>query len=310
MNTGRVRQTTLRETVSLTGVGVHTGALATITVSPADAGTGYVFARSRGAGPVLDLHADISHVGATELCTTLRAGDWSVATVEHLLAALSGLEIDNAIIAVDGCEVPAMDGSSAPFVAAFDAAGVVTLDERRAYIRILRPIRVEQGASFAEIRPYPGRRFEIDLDYDNPVIGKQRLAVDLTPGLFRGDIAPARTFGFLEEVEMLRARGLARGGSLDNALVIGNGAVLNPGGLRFADEFVRHKMLDAIGDLALAGAPILGCYHSYRGGHRLNASVVEAFLAAPGAWEWADGGRKRPIQAPELVPELLEPQLT
>jgi UDP-3-O-[3-hydroxymyristoyl] N-acetylglucosamine deacetylase len=255
------------------------------------------------------MRADYRNVGGTDLCTTLTSGDWSVATVEHLLAALTGLGIDNAIIVVDGPEVPAVDGSAAPFVAAIDEAGIVALDAPRAYIRVLRPFRLEQGSSFAELRPHDGRRFEIELDYANPVIGRQRFAADITPGVFRRDMAAARTFGFLGEVEQLWKRGLARGASLDNALVIGDAGVINPGGLRFPDEFVRHKAVDAVGDLALAGAPILGAYRSYRGGHRLNAKMVETFLATD-AWEWVSAPAARAGRQPEAAFALLEPELT
>jgi UDP-3-O-[3-hydroxymyristoyl] N-acetylglucosamine deacetylase len=194
-------------------------------------------------------------------------------------------------------------------VAAIDEAGIVALDAPRAYIRVLRPFRLEQGTSFAELRPHEGRRFEIELDYANPVIGRQRFAADITPSVFRREIAAARTFGFLGEVEQLWSRGLARGASLDNALVIGDAGVINPGGLRFADEFVRHKAVDAIGDLILAGAPIVGAYRSYRGGHRLNARMVEAFLATD-AWEWVSAPQPRTGRPAELAVAALEPELT
>ncbi|MGV8839414.1 MAG: UDP-3-O-acyl-N-acetylglucosamine deacetylase [Bauldia sp.] len=305
----RDRQTTLAGSVRIAGVGVHSGETVAVTIGPAEAGAGFTLVRGGNAAQHEEMRADHRNVGGTDLCTTLTNGDWSVATVEHLLAALTGLGIDNAIIVVDGPEIPAVDGSAAPFVAAIDEAGIVALDAPRAYIRVLRPFRLEQGASFAELRPYEGRRFEIELDYASPVIGRQRFVADITPAVFRRDMAAARTFGFLGEVEQLWSRGLARGASLDNALVIGDAGVINPGGLRFPDEFVRHKAVDAVGDLALAGAPILGAYRSYRGGHRLNARMVETFLATD-AWEWVSAPAARAGRHAELAVAMLEPELT
>lgn len=306
MNTNSVRQVTLRGAATLAGVGVHSGAPASITVGPGAPGTGYVFTR-RGAMAGAEIAVDIDNLGSSELCTTLFAGGWSVATVEHLLAALSGLEIDNASIEVEGGEVPAMDGSASAFVEAIDRVGAVMQNAPRRMIRVLRPFRVELGQAFAEVRPYEGRRIEIELDYANGVIGKQHYAADISPAIFRAEIAPARTFGFLQDVEALRKRGLARGASLDNALVIGDRGLLNPEGLRFADEFARHKAIDALGDLALAGAPILGCYRSYRGGHTLNARMVAALLATAGAYEWVEA-RPRVTRHVEIA-QSLEPEL-
>lgn len=304
----RVRQTTLRGAVSFSGVGVHTGRTVGATIKPAKAGTGYVFTRA-GAGR--HLKAVINNIGATELCTTLRVDDFQVATVEHILAALSGLEIDNAAIEVNGPEIPALDGSATPFASAIREVGAVQLSAPRRFIRVLRPFRVDEGSSFAELRPYDGRRFEVEIEYRDAVIGRQRFTADLSPASFAADIAHARTFGFLREVEILRTRGFARGASLENAVVVGDDGVLNNDGLRFADEFARHKMLDAIGDLALAGAPILGFYRSYRGGHTLNAHMVEAFLAASDAWEFVEAERARPERTPDRIPVgLLEPELT
>jgi UDP-3-O-[3-hydroxymyristoyl] N-acetylglucosamine deacetylase len=255
-------------------------------IGPAAADTGIVFRRVGGGDTARgDIRASIANIGTTELCTTLVGRGWSVSTVEHLLAGLSGLGIDNAVAEIDGNEVPVMDGSSAAFIEAIDEAGVVPLKKARDYIRVLRPIRVEIGQSYAELRPYDGRRLEIELDYAHPIVGRQRFATDVTADLFRREMASARTFGFLGEVEGLRARGLARGASLENALVIGDEAVINPEGLRFSDEFARHKAVDALGDLALAGAPILGSYRSYRGGHSINARVLEVLFATPTAWE-------------------------
>jgi UDP-3-O-[3-hydroxymyristoyl] N-acetylglucosamine deacetylase len=290
--TARERQTTLGRRVRLSGVGVHSGDPVSLHIGPASADAGIVFRRPGGRGG--EIRANIANIGTTELCTTLIGHGWSVSTVEHLLAGLSGLGIDNAVIEIDGAEVPVMDGSSVAFIGAIDEAGIVPLPRDRDYVRIVRPIRVEIGRSFAELRPYPGRRLEIELDYAHPIVGRQRFAVDVTPESFRREMAAARTFGFLGEVEGLRARGLARGASLENALVIGDEAVINPEGLRFADEFARHKAVDALGDLALAGAPILGSYRSYRGGHSLNARVLEVLFATPSAWERVQVPAARP----------------
>ena len=286
MNANFERQTTVGRTVGLSGVGVHSGERVAISIAPAKAGAGIVFRRIGADTRALsDVAANIANIGTTELCTTLVGHGWSVSTVEHLLSGLSGLGVDNAVIEIDGAEVPVMDGSSAAFVEAIDRAGIVTLESPREYIRIIRPVRVEVGRSYAELRPHEGRQLEIELDYANPIVGRQRFAIDVTPEAFRREMSAARTFGFFGDVEGLRARGLARGASLENTLVIGDDALLNPEGLRFADEFSRHKAIDALGDLALAGAPILGSYRSYRGGHSINARMLEVLFATPSAWE-------------------------
>ena len=279
------RQTTLGRAVSMSGVGVHCGVSVSMTIGPAAADQGIVFRRAGVAEALPEIRASIANIGPTELCTTLANDRWSIATVEHLLSGLSGLGIDNAIVEIDGPEVPVMDGSSAAFIEAIDEAGIVKLQANRNYIKILRPIRVEIGESYAELMPCNERRLEIELDYAHPIVGRQSFSTNVTPDLFRKELASARTFGFLGEVEGLRARGLALGASLDNALVIGDEAIINPEGLRFSDEFARHKALDALGDLSLAGAPVIGCYRSYRGGHSLNARILEVMMATPKAWE-------------------------
>jgi UDP-3-O-[3-hydroxymyristoyl] N-acetylglucosamine deacetylase len=220
----------------------------------------------------------------------------SVATIEHLMATLSALAVDNATIEIDGPEVPVMDGSAGAFLEALDEAGIAALDAPRSYIEVVRPVSVRIGESRAEFLPYDGARIEIDIDFANPLIGRQKFAADIDGEVFRREIARARTFGFLADVEQLWARGLAQGASLDNAVVIGQDRVMNPEGLRFVDEFVRHKALDAVGDLALAGAPIRGLYRSYRGGHKLNVAALAALLSDKGAWAWrghAGAGERR-----------------
>jgi UDP-3-O-[3-hydroxymyristoyl] N-acetylglucosamine deacetylase len=199
----------------------------------------------------------------------------------------------SATIEIDGPEVPVMDGSANAFTSAVDAAGVAGLDAPLRYIKITKPVRIQNGESFAEFTPYNGRRIEVEIDFASPLIGRQSFAADIDSECFRRDIARARTFGFLAEVEQLWARGYALGASLENAVVIGDDRVINPEGLRYADEFARHKVLDAVGDLALAGAPILGRYRSYRGGHKLNFKALEALFADSSAWVMVEATQPR-----------------
>ncbi|MCX5515948.1 UDP-3-O-[3-hydroxymyristoyl] N-acetylglucosamine deacetylase [Kaistia algarum] len=294
-------QTTLRDALVVSGIGVHSGKPATMTLNPADADTGIVFQRVDASGvSTVSIRATIEHLHATESCTTIGKMGLSVATIEHLLATFSGLGVDNVIVEIDGSEVPMMDGSAAAFVSLLDGTEIVSVGAPRRFIKVLKPVRVDQGSSFAELLPFDGRRFEIDIEFDSTLIGRQGFVVDLTPHNFRRDLARARTFGFLKDVEFYMSRGLALGSSLENTVVLGDDRVLNPEGLRFTDEFVRHKTLDAVGDLALAGAPILGAYRSYRGGHRLNARMVEALLADSDAWTFVGDfaeSRRQPVRA-------------
>lgn len=280
-------QGTVQDAVTLSGIGVHSGAPASLTIHPADEDSGIIFLRT-GLADGLDreIRASWSQISATALCTVLGDPQGAfVSTVEHLLAALRALGVDNALIEVDGPEVPIMDGSSADFVAAVDSVGVRRQGRRRKHLRILKPVRVEMGDAFGELRPHAGSRFEVSISYDDAVIGRQSVAFDLTEQTFRREIARARTFGFLKDVERLWANNFARGSSLDNAVVIGDEGVMNPEGTRWADEFARHKVLDSIGDLALAGMPIEGCYRSHKGGHRLNFAMLTALFADPTAFE-------------------------
>ena len=241
-------------------------------------------------------------VTATEFATVLGDANGPLcSTAEHVLAALAGLGIDNAIIEIDGAEVPIMDGSAAPFVAAIDQAGVVTLPVPRRYIRILKPVRVAANdGAYGELRPYShGFRIELDIDFDHPLIGRQGVALDIEPATFRRELARARTFGFMRDVAKLWNAGYALGASFENTLVVNESRLLNPEGLRFDDEFARHKALDAIGDLALAGAPLLGTYRSVRGGHKLNHAVLSALMADPSAWVLVDSPELRPEIRPE-----------
>src|SRR5690606_30976041 len=280
-------QTTLKSRVSLSGVGVHGGKPVTIHFNPAGPDTGVVFHRLGGEFDGAEIAAKVSSIGATDLSTLL--GDLSgahVATVEHLMASLLGLSVDNVHIEIDGSEVPILDGSAEKFADAIEQAGIEPQAVKRRYIRVVKPVRIDNGASWAEFRPYDGTRFEIDIDFESPAIGRQSFARDITPATFRRDISRARTFGFLKDVERLWAGGYALGSSLENTVVIGEDhRVINLEGLRYSDEFVRHKMLDAMGDLALAGARFIGCFRSYRGGHRLNAAALRQLLSDRSAFE-------------------------
>jgi UDP-3-O-[3-hydroxymyristoyl] N-acetylglucosamine deacetylase len=285
------RQSTLRAQATVTGVGVHSGSPVTLTLHPAEADTGIVFLRSGADGRgERELRASFRAVTATEFATVL--GDQSgptVSTTEHVLAALRALGVDNAIVEVDGAEVPIMDGSAAPFVAAIDQAGIVGQAAARRYIQVLKPVRVGKNGSYGELRPHlSGLRVEAEIEFDHPLIGRQALAVDVSPAVFRCELARARTFGFMRDVAKLWTAGYALGASLDNTVVVADDRVLNPEGVRFADEFVRHKVVDAIGDLALAGAPLLGAYRSIRGGHKLNHAVLTALMADPTAWTYVE----------------------
>ena len=299
------RQTTLASEISLTGTGVHSGAPVSITLCPADGDTGIRFLLSNGDADGTEIAADPRSVTGVTLCTVLGDGNGaSIATVEHLLAALSGLGVDNALIEIDSSEVPIMDGSASRFVEAIDEAGLAELEAPRRFLKVLKRIAVEDAGAFGELTPNNGFHIDVAIDFDSPLIGAQRIEIDINPGSFRRELSRARTFGFMKDVERLWAAGLALGASLENTVAIGDDRVINREGLRFADEFVRHKALDAVGDLALAGAPILGSFRSYRGGHRLNALVLKALFADPDAWTMIEAPRYREIRHAELSHRL------
>jgi UDP-3-O-[3-hydroxymyristoyl] N-acetylglucosamine deacetylase len=285
------RQKTLRNQVTVVGIGVHSGSPVTLTLHPAEADTGIVFLRCGidGQGD-RELKANFRSVTATEFATVL--GDHrgpAVSTTEHVLAALRGLGIDNAVVEIDGAEVPIMDGSAGPFVAAIDQVGIVSQRAVRRYIEVLKPVRVGKDGCYGELRPYSrGLRIEAEIEFDHPLIRRQAFALDVEPKAFRREIARARTFGFMSDVSKLWSAGYARGASFENTVVVAEDRVLNPEGMRFPDEFVRHKMVDAIGDLALAGAPLIGAYRTVRGGHKLNHAVLTALMADPSAWTYVE----------------------
>jgi UDP-3-O-[3-hydroxymyristoyl] N-acetylglucosamine deacetylase len=284
-------QTTLRSDATVAGIGVHSGSPVTLTLHPAEANAGIVFLRPGLNGQRdRELVADYRSVTATEFATVL--GDDTgpaVSTTEHVLAALHGLGVDNVVVEVDGPEVPIMDGSAEPFVAAIDQAGIATLAEPRRYIKVLKPVQVGKNGCSGELRPYArGLRIETEIEFDHPMIGCQAFAIDLEPDTFRRELARARTFGFMRDVAKLWSAGYALGASFENTVVVAENRVLNAEGVRFPDEFVRHKAIDAIGDLALAGAPLIGAYRSVRGGHKLNHAVLTALMADQSAWTYVE----------------------
>jgi UDP-3-O-[3-hydroxymyristoyl] N-acetylglucosamine deacetylase len=296
-------QTSLGSRVTLSGTGVHSGKPVTVHFHPADADTGIVFQVAGPDGAARELRALHSEVGSTDLCTVLGdLGGPHVATVEHLMAALFGMGVDNALVEIDGAEVPILDGSAGPFVEAFEQAGIEELSTRRRYVRIIKPVRAENGASWAEFRPYNGTRFEVEIDFESPAIGRQIFAGDLSRDMFKREISRARTFGFMKDVERLWAAGFALGSSLENSVVIGDdNRVINMGGLRYENEFARHKVLDAMGDLALAGARFIGCFRSYRGGHKLNATALRRLLSDPTAFEIVETTRRVRGRSAEMM---------
>ena len=276
---------TLKVAIPCTGIGVHSGQRVSVTLRPAEPGTGIILRRTDLG---VDIPARYDHVADTRLSTTLGLPDRPearVGTVEHLVAALAGCRVADCIVEVDGPEIPILDGSSAPWVFLMDCAGFA--DQGRATaIEVLRPVRVAEGKAFAELRPKsgPGLTLAMSIAFDAAAIGRQALTVDLSEAVFRHDLAPARTFGLAHEVAALRSAGLARGGTLRNAVVVDGARVLTPGGLRMPDEFVRHKLLDAVGDLALAGAPLTGRFIGHRSGHALNNRLLRALFASPANW--------------------------
>ncbi|WP_313198678.1 UDP-3-O-acyl-N-acetylglucosamine deacetylase [Rhizobium sp.] len=300
-------QATIAAPVTLSGIGVHSGAPVMITFQPAEAGTGIVFSRNLEDGTSVEYRAVSSQVGPTDLCTVLGVSPakW-VATIEHVMAALYAMGIDNIIVEVDGAEMPIMDGSSYPFIEAIEQVGTLNLGIKRRYIRVVKPVRIESGASWSEFRPYDGTRFEVEIDFPSSLIGRQSWKGDLTAATFKSELSRARTFGFMRDVERLWAAGYALGSSLENSVVISDDeTVVNVEGLRYAkDEFVRHKTLDAVGDLALAGAQFIGCYRSYRGGHKMNANALKALLSDSSAYEVVEAPSSvaTRVRAGEFVP--------
>ncbi|MDH4122301.1 MAG: UDP-3-O-acyl-N-acetylglucosamine deacetylase [Deltaproteobacteria bacterium] len=281
------RQKTLRQSVTIRGIGLHSGQETAITLHPAGADTGVVFRLTKG-GQVHHLPAKSDYVTRTILSTNLGHGPFEVRTVEHLMAALRGLEVDNVEVEVAGCEVPMMDGSSMPFAQPMQQAGLKTLSAPRRLLRVLEPIelRDDETGKFAGLYPSNRPTFSFRIDFNHPAIQTQELSVPITPDSFLNELASARTFGFEDDLHTLQQQGLALGAGLSNAVGLGrDGTVLNPGGLRFSDEFVRHKILDAIGDLSLVGYPLLADYRGVRSGHAMNLKLMHHLADQPDRWE-------------------------
>ena len=281
-----LRQRTLKSLVRATGVGLHTGRKVAMSLRPALPDTGVVFRRLDLAEP-LDIAARAEHVGATRLCSCLVQGDPKIFTVEHLMSALAGLGVDNVYVDLDGPEVPIMDGSAAPFVLLLQQAGLEAQAAPKRFLRVKRRVEARDGDKWAALEPYEGLKLSFSIAYDHPVIEKSStaLTVDFASTSYLKEVARARTYGFMHDVESLRESGLALGGGLENAVVLDEYRVLNAEGLRFADEFIRHKVLDAIGDLYLLGRPLLGAFSAHKSGHALNNRLLRAALEQPGTLE-------------------------
>ena len=300
------QQSTLVCATTLSGTGVHTGRPSRVTLHPAEVDTGICFRRTDLTNGTRSTVIRVQHhnVGSTKWCTEMRNGDGvSVMTVEHLLAALGGAGIDNCDIHVSGPEIPILDGSSRDFLSAIYGAGIEKQHRARGYIRVLQPVSLKVGMSSAEFLPDTRSVIETKIDFSHPAIGCQEMTYVASAASFDRDIATARTFGFLSQAKELRSRGFGLGASLDNTVVLDDSSVMNHNGLRFADEFVRHKTLDVCGDLMFAGAPIVGLFRTYRGGHHLNHAAINCLLAQQEAWEYivADEPKKALITAECVV---------
>jgi UDP-3-O-[3-hydroxymyristoyl] N-acetylglucosamine deacetylase len=303
MSDASFHQRTLEQPVSTRGVGLHSGAQVTLTMRPAPAGHGVVFHRVDLSGSPA-IPATAAHVVDTALATTLAKGEARVGTVEHVLAALSGLGIDNVRLEVDGPEVPILDGSAGPFLYLVRSAGIRVLEEPKSFVVIRRPVMLREGDREASLSPCDRLRVDCAIDFHHPLVPGQSLSIDFSSSSFTREIARARTFGFLKDVEQMKSAGLARGGSLENAIVVDEFSVLNPEGLRYPDEFVRHKTLDALGDLALFGHPVIGHLRVTKSGHGLHHRLVSRVMADTSAYAIVRA-RRRELERLDLrVPDL------
>jgi UDP-3-O-[3-hydroxymyristoyl] N-acetylglucosamine deacetylase len=283
-----IRQRTLKNLIRATGVGLHTGAKVYMTLRPAPANSGIIFRRTDLAQPV-EIKATPHSVGDTRLSSCLEQGGVRIFTVEHLMSALAGLGVDNAYVDLSAPEVPIMDGSAGPFVFLLQSAGIEEQSAPKKFIRILSPVVVEEGEKWVRLEPHNGFKLSLSIDFDHPVFDKMRqsVAVDFSTTSYVREVSRARTFGFMQDVETMRGQGLALGGSLDNAIVMDEYRVLNTDGLRYEDEFVKHKVLDAIGDLYLLGHPLIGAFSGHKSGHALNNLLLRRLLEDRTAWEFA-----------------------
>ena len=297
-----IRQRTLKTVIGATGVGLHTGEKVLLTLKPAPADTGIIFRRV-DLDPVIDIPASLENVCDTRLSTTLEYQGTRVSTVEHLMAAFAGLHIDNAVVELDSTEVPIMDGSAAVFVFLIQSAGIEMQSEAKRFIRIKDRIEVRDGDKWARFEPYDGFRLSFSIDFDHPTMksSAQHATVDLSETSFTKEVSRARTFGFLQDVEALREAGLARGGSLDNAIVLDDDRVINDDGLRYGDELVKHKILDAIGDLYLLGHPLIGTFSAHKSGHGLNNGLLRELVDQTSCWETVTYDDSEPVPAPDFM---------
>jgi UDP-3-O-[3-hydroxymyristoyl] N-acetylglucosamine deacetylase len=281
-----LRQRTLKNSIRATGVGLHTGAKVLMTLRPAPPDTGIVFRRV-DLEPAVDIPARVENSAESQLSTTLVRGDARVATIEHLMSALAGLGIDNAWVDLSAAEVPIMDGSAGPFVFLLQSAGVEEQEEPKYFVRVRRPVRVERGDSWAEFTPYDGFRIDFDIEFEHPYIKRQiqHASIDFSTTSYLREVSRARTFGFTRDIEALRRKNLTLGGSMENAIVLDEQRMLNEEGLRYEDEFVKHKILDAVGDLYLLGHGLIGAFHGHKSGHALNRQLMCALTKDSDAWE-------------------------
>ncbi|ROR94775.1 UDP-3-O-[3-hydroxymyristoyl] N-acetylglucosamine deacetylase [Sinobacterium caligoides] len=293
-----IKQRTLRNAIRATGVGLHTGQKVYLTLKPAPVNTGIIFRRV-DLNPPVEVHAKADNVGDTTLSTTLVNGDVRVSTVEHLLSAMAGLGIDNAYIELTAPEVPIMDGSAGPFVFLIQSAGIEEQGAAKKFIRIKKKVTVKDGDKTATFLPFDGFKVAFGIDFDHPVFKGRKVnaEVDFSSTSFVKEVSRARTFGFMHEIEYLRSKGLAQGGSVDNAIVVDEYRILNEGGLRYDDEFVKHKILDAIGDLYLLGNSLIGEFRAFKSGHALNNASLHKLMAETDAWEVVtfEDGAEAPI---------------
>ncbi|TGG92731.1 UDP-3-O-acyl-N-acetylglucosamine deacetylase [Natronospirillum operosum] len=297
-----VKQRTLRNVIKATGVGLHSGEKVFLTLRPAPLDTGIVFRRT-DLDPVVDIHAFAKNVGETTLSTTLMEGDVRVDTVEHLLSAFAGLGIDNAYVEVSAAEVPIMDGSAGPFVFLLQSAGIAEQEAPKKYIRILRPVEVRDGDRVARFEPYDGFKISFRIDFDHPAfdVSKQYASLEFSSSTFVKEISRARTFGFMRDFEYLRANNLALGANFNNAIAMDEYRILNEDGLRYDDEFVKHKILDAVGDLYLLGHSLIGHFVAEKSGHGLNNLLLRELICHPETWEYMT------FDTPEAAPISYRP---
>ena len=299
-----INQRTLKNVIRATGIGLHTGKKVYLTLRPAAVDTGIIFRRV-DLDPVIELPAKPEYVGDTRLSTALHNGDVTISTVEHLMSAFAGLGVDNVYVELTEPEVPIMDGSAGPFVFLIQSAGVVEQKAAKTFLRVRKNVKVEEGDKWAEFKPFEGFKVAFSIDFDHPIFIKapQHAVVDFSTTSFVKEVSRARTFGFMHDVEALRERGLALGGSQDNAIVMDGFNILNDDGLRYEDEFVKHKILDAIGDLYLLGHPMIGEFSAHKSGHSLNNKLLRTLLADDAAWELVtfDNPEEAPISFMQLA---------